>query len=323
MKTVVGKTFAEAVVLFAGAGGATIGLRDAGVKVVAAEGKKNAVPVACLEFRPYLTSKTIRPHYKLVNPLGDGMATDGSVFEAMLSWKGFAPNFARRLCTLYLKIEITHNFLRDYLGRQTITAFPDQTTVLPDRLRTKFADDPRYDFIRRLVSRPAVPQKIADYILCDDWVGNHADDFDEYLGLRADEPHRCARSKAHGNNVVLPLQEWGIDQPQVFDYWGKMPFDLELPRNKVGYTRSNCVFCFLKRNSQLKAMMSDCVPPHLKDTPRDINWWIRIEELYTGQNMEAGGFMKGTTYRQLEKEQKSSPYMNDLSPESLPCNCTD
>ncbi len=64
------------------------------------------------------------PTYRLVKPVAqtpyepDGYDNTGAVFEEMLAWKGYVPNIHSRICTETLKLFVTAEFVRDWLGNR-------------------------------------------------------------------------------------------------------------------------------------------------------------------------------------------------------------
>lgn len=76
--------------------------------------------------------------------------------------------------------------------------------------------------------------------------------WDNIIGIRADEPKRVSsmRGKETPEWVTrMPLADIGVTETDVFGFWKKQNFDLDLPR---GF--SNCVGCFMKSAAQLIAI---------------------------------------------------------------------
>lgn len=96
-------------------------------------------------------------------------------------------------------------------------------------------------------------------------------EYTEYVGLRADEPKRLA--KMRGRNIDrntderAPLEELGIVELDIFNFWAGRPFDLKLPKHL-----GNCTKCFLKDESDLATAMIDY--------PDDNQDWIDDESTY-------------------------------------------
>lgn len=69
------------------------------------------------------------------------------------------------------------------------------------------------------------------------------------IGMRSDEPKRADMSKdaVKRYNLVYPLCHWGaFDKQDVNDFWGKMPFKLNIPPH-----HGNCLTCFKKSDAKL------------------------------------------------------------------------
>lgn len=81
-------------------------------------------------------------------------------------------------------------------------------------------------------------------------------DYTEYVGLRADEPHRIA--KMHERNARLdtderaPLAEAGVTESDVFRFWSRKSFDLGLAKHL-----GNCEDCFLKDEADIATAQLD------------------------------------------------------------------
>jgi len=71
------------------------------------------------------------------------------------------------------------------------------------------------------------------------------------IGMRADEPRRANQDSASAKefNLVYPLAHWhevGITKRDVNNFWGKMPFNLNIPEHY-----GNCITCFKKSDNKL------------------------------------------------------------------------
>ena len=84
------------------------------------------VPFFQIEFQTYEDARqgewTRLPSYRLVNERPKSAANDegfhwrGEVYEELLSWTGYVPNQFNRICTRHLKLDVTRNFLKDWLA---------------------------------------------------------------------------------------------------------------------------------------------------------------------------------------------------------------
>lgn len=133
-------------------------------------------------------------------------ARKGEPFDAMIDWKKYLPNPSQRLCTEWLKV-------RASLGLAASLGFP----------------------IKRVDTGKDGRRRIETFA-----------DFDQHLGIRADEPRRVAenRSKEH---VRMPLADLGITRGDVLAFWKAQPFDLEIRKGE-----GNCRLCFEKGVPQLR-----------------------------------------------------------------------
>ena len=198
--------------------------------------EKYGIPFLWTEFQTYEGALggdwNRQPSYRLVLPTPhspdnpDGYHFRGEVFEEMLSFKRFLPNQFQRICTAYLKLAATREFLRDwfagkpgierqghYFGRSLMD---DETLIRlhhknggstpPEVLIEKSA------FVRARSSfRPA--QMYADFSGCISGAprgglrdksrggkvplsGDDCADYVSFVGFRGDEPARIARMRA-------------------------------------------------------------------------------------------------------------------------------
>ena len=98
------------------------------------------------------------------------------------------------------------------------------------------------------------------------------DAYDEFVGLRADEPKRIVQARARETQRrggQLPLADAGIVKQDVIRYWAGQPFDLDLEE-----PFGNCDGCFLKDEADLSRIMAH------PDT--DFAWWERMQREYQG-----------------------------------------
>ena len=88
--------------------------------------RRYGVPFFQIEFQTYEDARqgewTRLPSYRLVNEQpksaanGEGFHWRGEVYEELLSWTGYVPNQFNRICTRHLKLDVTRNFLKDWLA---------------------------------------------------------------------------------------------------------------------------------------------------------------------------------------------------------------
>lgn len=97
------------------------------------------------------------------------------------------------------------------------------------------------------------------------------DEWDSYVGIRADEPKRIAniraRNGAEGERMekIMPLADLGIVEADVLEFWRTNHFDLQVPK---GF--GNCDMCFLKGR--------DLLSQNAHADPAKLAWWVAQEE---------------------------------------------
>lgn len=100
-----------------------------------------------------------------------------------------------------------------------------------------------------------------------------ADAFDDFVGLRADEPDRVSRIKereTRKRSYCTPLAKVGVTKSEVLRFWSRQPFDLEIDPDLDG----NCTGCFLKSQGTLSRAMGK--------PSTDTNGWIELQTRYPG-----------------------------------------
>lgn len=102
------------------------------------------------------------------------------------------------------------------------------------------------------------------------------DEWDNVMGIRADEPRRVARLGAPGRDNSagtpnLPLARANVTKANVLAFWRAQPFDLRLDaQGDLG----NCDCCYLKaRHKIVAALVSE---------PERATWWITEESRPSG-----------------------------------------
>lgn len=229
------------------------------------------------------------PSYRLVNerPFSetnpDGFRWKGEVFEEMLSHKTYLPNQFRRVCTASLKLEVTRNFLRDWLaskefilsqGHGSDESLVDVDLMYARHVRSgggvpKHVLNAKRDFVLRSPTvRPKQHYKdfssvasVFDNEAIKDrvfgrkaWFGEGGIEYVAFIGLRGDEQLRTSRVEARakdphanigyeGEHVYMPLAKMHVTKENVNDFWTLQDWGLNL--DATG-SLSNCVYCFLK-----------------------------------------------------------------------------
>jgi 3'-phosphoadenosine 5'-phosphosulfate sulfotransferase (PAPS reductase)/FAD synthetase len=148
------------------------------------------------------------------------------------------------------------------------------------------------------------------------------DEWDNMVGIRADEPRRVAKIRANpsggkkGPERIMPLAVAGIAKQDVYDFWKSQHFDLELP-NMGGVTmHGNCDLCFLKGAQQILSL--------IQEKPEKAIWWATMETSITNAKIVDGGRFRSDrpSYAQMAKfaEQQMDMFSDE---EGIACFCGD
>ena len=219
--------------------------------------RRYGIPFFQVEFQTYEDARqgewTRLPTYRLVNDRPKSAANDegfhwrGEVYEELLSWSGYVPNQFNRICTKHLKLDVTRNFLKDWLAsKATIPRLGHHgngSRMDPDeawrRHRKNQGGVPEDIFLRKRAyawSRPHVrpEQRYRDFYpewqpfqnealegktFGDKaWFGKKGVEYVAFIGLRGDEPHRIQRVEARndtaagyeGEHVYMPLNDMAV-----------------------------------------------------------------------------------------------------------------
>ena len=254
---------------------------------------KYGIPFFFVQFQSYEDARQGEwrrlPTYRLVNekPLSEanpaGFQWRGEAFEELLSLKAYVPSQFRRVCTSFLKLEITRQFLRDWLGsKESIPRLghgleTSQVDVeeMHDRHLRNGGGVPKHILAKKreyVLSRPtgrpkqwykefsAPAQPFENAALAGKvfgrkaWFGEGGIEYVAFIGLRGDEQLRVARVEARasdihanagyeGEHVYMPLTQMHIMRDDVNAFWQQQGWDLKLAADGA---LSNCVYCFLK-----------------------------------------------------------------------------
>lgn len=101
-------------------------------------------------------------------------------------------------------------------------------------------------------------------------------EWDNMIGIRADEPQRFARMKPdyRGENPVMPLYHAGVTKQEVIKFWSENSFELKLPIINGETIEGNCDLCFLKSLPKIVSLV--------KDKPEKADWWAKMEKRAEG-----------------------------------------
>ena len=131
------------------------------------------------------------------------------------------------------------------------------------------------------------------------------DDYATMVGIRADEPRRVAKMRGNKDIKLTPLAEANVTEAEVWDFWSKQSFDLDLP--KVSGV-SNCDLCFLKGSGILMGLIAQ--------RPERSIWWAEMENKIGARfRSDRPSYAEMTKYTQDQQV-----LFND---ESIACFCGD
>ena len=147
------------------------------------------------------------------------------------------------------------------------------------------------------------------------------DEWDQCIGIRADEPRRVAKVRARGNStessretMCLPLAEAGISVRDVAAFWKAQPFGLELLSVHGRTLEGNCDLCFLKPRGQRLAL--------IQARPEAARWWMRMEALDLSRKPGGARFRwDGPSYADLARLAASQQDLFPLSGDEAPMAC--
>lgn len=198
-----------------------------------------------------------------------GASRKGEPFDAMIDWKKYLPNPSQRICTEQLKV-------RAALGFAASLGFPVK--------RVDVGKNGRKD-VRTFA------------------------DFDQYLGIRADEPRRVAKNIGK-DHVELPLHHRGISRGDVLAFWKAQTFDLDIRPGE-----GNCRLCFEKGISQLRNVARN------SSDEGGLSRWVDREKRIGATMKKAHPYAKIEQHirRQLPIFEPDFVLDDDL----LPCACGD
>lgn len=260
--------------------------------------RRYGVPFFQIEFQTYEDSRrgvyTRLPSYRMVNDRPnsaenpDGFHWRGEIFQELLSWSGYVPNQFNRICTKHLKLQITRDFLKDWLAAKPTTPrlghYGNGSRMDPDDAYERHVQSqgsvPKDIYLQKRAyawQRPHVrpEQAFSDYF--PEWkpfdnpvlqgkrfgdkarFGKNGVEYVAFIGLRGDEPHRVQRVESRsaqeteyeGEHVYMPLADLAVSRDDVNAFWDLQGWDLSLPKD---VSLSNCVYCFLKGAANLRGV---------------------------------------------------------------------
>ena len=151
-------------------------------------------------------------------------------------------------------------------------------------------------------------------------------EWDNAVGIRADEPRRLAKIRANpsdgrkGVTRFAPLGEAGIAVAEVGAFWERQPFDLRLPNMNGKTMHGNCDLCFLKGAKQIQSLINE--------RPARAIWWMEQESRIHSKGQikgDAGRFRSDRpSYKAMYEAALNQVEMFKFDDEALEdCACTD
>ena len=148
-------------------------------------------------------------------------------------------------------------------------------------------------------------------------------EWDQMIGIRADEPRRVAKIRARGHStestretMCLPLADAGVTVYKVGAFWQAQAFNLDLLTVNGRTLEGNCDLCFLKPRGQRLAL--------IKARPEAALWWIRMEALNLASKPSEARFrVDGPSYADLARLAKNQADLFDAVDDALACFCGD
>ena len=143
--------------------------------------------------------------------------------------------------------------------------------------------------------------------------------WDNILGLRYDEPRRAISARdadyQKWSNLV-PLYQGKVTKEDIYNFWTKQNFDLNLSNLNGKTPAGNCDLCFLKGKKTLTSL--------LKERPEMADWWITQENKFNSDKHiehKTNRFIKDISYIELVDLSKTNKDLFD--DEQMTCFCHD
>jgi len=148
------------------------------------------------------------------------------------------------------------------------------------------------------------------------------DGWDQFVGIRADEPRRVAKIRARPSpettkeTMCMPLADAGIGVQDVGAFWDAQPFTLNLPSRNGRTTAGNCELCFLKPAAQILSL--------IREKPERAIWWAEAEAEARASKPSGAVFRSDRpSYAQMLKYAQNQGDMFDADEEGMSCFCGD
>jgi 3'-phosphoadenosine 5'-phosphosulfate sulfotransferase (PAPS reductase)/FAD synthetase len=148
------------------------------------------------------------------------------------------------------------------------------------------------------------------------------DEWDSFVGMRADEPRRVAKIKnsdyGKQEERFAPLATAGVTLNDVLAFWNTHPFDLALPTIGGKTVAGNCDLCFLKTTGTIQSLIAE--------KPDRAIWWARMERFAesVATNPRAARFhMDRPSYAQMQATARDQGDFFGHEEEAISCFCGD
>ena len=149
------------------------------------------------------------------------------------------------------------------------------------------------------------------------------DEWDSFIGIRADEPRRAAKFRANPNpkgkyeTVCMPLVPSEVTSKLVGKFWTEQEFDLGLPNMNGKTMHGNCDLCMLKPKAQILSL--------IQEKPERAIWWMNHEAEAAKRCTGDGKFfaIDRPSYAQMYKYSEEQVDMFDKNEEAISCFCGD
>lgn len=147
-------------------------------------------------------------------------------------------------------------------------------------------------------------------------------EWDQFVGIRADEPARVAKIRARPipetvrETMCMPLADAGVTVGDVSSFWGRQSFGLDLATFNGRTLAGNCDLCFMKPAAQIASLIAE--------KPERATFWIRMESLALASKPSGAVFRSDRpNYAQMLKFSQDQRDMFDQDEEAIPCFCGD
>lgn len=149
------------------------------------------------------------------------------------------------------------------------------------------------------------------------------EDWDSFIGIRADEPRRVAKFRANPHpetkheTICMPLVPLDVSAKEVGKFWASNDFDLNLPNINGKTMHGNCDLCMLKPKSQILSLITE--------KPERALWWMKQEEQAAKLCTGDGKFfaIDRPSYADMYKYSFEQTDLFDPNEEAISCFCGD